>query len=226
MKKLITLSLIVMTASTVMAFHGADSRCNACHLVHMATDNTGVPLWNGAQTITYTSFTDYYEGYKMDGTVSGDPAGSTLLCLSCHDGGTSHAMAPAQGDMSGTHPIEFVYDSALVGLDNELKNPESTLSGIVGSSKFIADDMLTPGDQVLNCVSCHEIHAQALSGQTTLVDDGTGTGTTIPLTFDIPHLVNIPGIEWQYNSRSGLPRTDTNAYRLIYTPLCNTCHIK
>jgi len=120
MKKTITLSLILMMASTVVAFHNEGSDCARCHLVHMATDNAGVPLWNGAQSITYTAFTDYYTGFDMDSTVGSSPQGSTLLCLSCHDGGTGpHAMAPTQGDMSGTHPIEFIYDAALVTVDNE-----------------------------------------------------------------------------------------------------------
>jgi len=224
MKKLIALSLVIMMASTVMAFHGAESRCSSCHIVHMATDNVGVPLWNGDQTITYQTFTAYYEGYKMDGAVGDSPEGSTLLCLSCHDGGTKHAMAPAQGDMSGTHPIEFVYDSALVAVDNELKNPETFPSGVVGSSGTIADDLLNPGSQVMNCVSCHDIHAQGLHGQIVTAADDLGNPVTIE--FSIPHLVNIPGIEWEYNSRSSLPETDPTAYRLIYTPLCTTCHIK
>ena len=216
MKKVITLSLIAMMASTVVAFH-PDTDCSRCHLVHMATDNIGVPLWNGAQTIQYDTFTAYYEGFRMEAAVGSSPEGSTLLCLSCHDGGTSHAMAPAQGDMSGTHPIEFEYTSALATADGELKNPETDDSGVVDSAGTIADDLLTPIDQVMNCVSCHDIHIQGLHGET--ISD-----LVEPL--DIPHLVNIPGIQWNYNSRSGLPTTDPAAYRLSYTALCKTCHVK
>ena len=216
MKKAIVLSLVAMMASTVVAFH-PDTDCSRCHLVHMATDNIGVPLWNGAQSIQYDTFTAYYEGFKMEATVGTSPEGSTLLCLSCHDGGTSHAMAPAQGDMSGTHPIEFTYDSALATADGELENPETTASGVVDSAGTIADDLLTPTEQIMNCVSCHDIHIQGLHGQT--ISD-----LSEPL--EIPHLVNVPGIEWQYNSRSGLPTSDPAAYRLSYSALCKTCHIK
>jgi len=226
MKKMITLSMIVMMAASVMAFH-PDTECSRCHIPHMATDNSGIPLWNGEQSITYTEFTAYYEGFKMDATVGTSPEGSTLLCLSCHDGGTSHAMAPAQGDMSGTHPIEFIYDAALATADNELMNPMTTNSGVVGSSKTIHDDLLTP-DGTLNCVSCHDIHIQGLHGNTIQVGstDENGDPITVTLELDIPHLVNIPGIEWAYNSRSGLPATDPAAYRLNYSELCRTCHIK
>ena len=226
MKKMIALSMIAMLSVAGMAFHGAESRCSSCHIVHMATDNEGVPLWNGDQTVDYDEFTAYYEGFRMDATVATGPEGSTLLCLSCHDGSSSkHAMVPAgTSDMSGSHPIEFVYNSALVSLDNELKDPDTASSGVVGSDGKIADDLLTPG-HVLNCMSCHDIHAQGLHGQTTTVYDDT-TQSDVIMTFDMPHLINIPGIEWTYNSHSGLDETDKLAYRLEYQALCVACHIK
>lgn len=214
-----------MMAASVMAFH-PDTECSRCHIPHMAADNSGIPLWNGAQSITYDSFTAYYEGFKMEAEVGTSPEGSTLLCLSCHDGGTSHAMAAAQGDMSGTHPIEFIYDAALATADGELMNPDTTNSGVVGSSKTITYDLTSNG--IVNCVSCHDIHIQGLHGVTVQVGttDDTGNAITTELEFDIPHLKNIPGIEWSYNSRLSLPRTDPSAYQLKYSVLCRTCHIK
>lgn len=221
MRKLLIACLIMMTATTVMAFH-PDTECYRCHIPHLAADNSGVPLWNGEQTITYTEFVKYYEGFKMDATVGANPEGSTLLCLSCHDGGTHHAMAAVKGDMSQSHPIEFVYDDGLATDDGELIKPETTSSTKVGSNKTIAEDMLTP-ENVLNCVSCHDIHVQGLHGNVIQATDGTDTVT---LEFDIPHLVNISGIEWKYYSRSGKPQTDPEGYRLYYSELCKTCHIK
>jgi len=221
MKKAITLSLILMMASTVVAFHNEGSDCARCHLVHMATDNAGVPLWNGAQSITYDTFTDYYTGFKMDAVVGTSPEGSTLLCLSCHDGGTSHEMTTVQGSMRGTHPIEFVYDSALTSLDNELWNPETTTSGVVGSSGTIADDLLMPTTQVMNCVSCHDIHIQGLAGANV---SGDVEGTPYNFNFDIPHLVNMPGIE--YKLRWGGDASNSADYELNYSALCTTCHYK
>lgn len=223
MKKIIALSMITLMVGSAMAFHGAESRCSACHIVHMAGDNSGVPLWNTDTAMAGQNYTAYV-GYDMDAQVSTVPAGATLLCLACHDGGTSHAMAPTQGDMTGTHPIEFVYDSSLLADDPELYDPSTAPSNVVGGTT-IANDLLTPAEGVLNCVSCHDIHAQGLHGQTTTATDAT-SGTTATLEFDIPHLRNIPGIEWQFNSRSGFPNTDPSGYRLIYTPLCVTCHNK
>lgn len=227
MKKMITLSIIAVLAANAMAFHGAESRCSSCHLVHMAsTDASSIPLWNSEQSVDYDEFTAYYEGFKMDAVVGTGPEGSTLLCLSCHDGNSHHAMVPttSSSDMRGTHPIEFVYDAQLATDDGELQNPTTASSNKVGSSKTIEEDLLS-AEGVLNCTSCHDIHAQGLHGQTTTATDST-TGDTGVIEFDMPHLVNIDGIEWQYNRRSGLSELDENAYRLIYTPLCVTCHIK
>lgn len=227
MKKIIVLSMVAMMAASVMAFHGEDSRCSSCHIVHMAGDNSGVPLWNSEQAVSYDTFTAYYEGFRMDADVATGPEGSTLLCLSCHDGNSRHAMVPdtSSSDMSGTHPVEFIYDAALAALDGELVNPTVIDSGVVGSAGKISDDLLTP-DGILNCTSCHDIHKQGLHGQTNnIIDPATGD-VIATVELDIPHLVNMPGIEWQFNSRSGLPNTDEDAYRLIYTPLCVTCHIK
>lgn len=228
MKKCLVLSLVVVVmAGTAMAFH-PDTECSRCHIPHMAADNSGVPLWNGEQTIDYTEFTAYYEGFKMEAVVSGSPEGSTLLCLSCHDGGAHYTISDAKGDMSGTHPIEFKYDATLATDDGELFNPLTTDSGVVGSNKSIHEDLLTP-DGIVNCVSCHDIHLQGLHGSTaqvTNVDPTTGEATTTTVSFDLPHLVNMPGIQWSYNSRSGLPNTDPTAYRLEYSTLCRTCHYK
>ncbi len=227
MKNCLALLAVLVLASTAVAFH-PDTECSRCHIPHMADDNSGVPLWNGDQTIDYTEFTAYYEGFRMEAVVGTSPEGSTLLCLSCHDGGAHYSMADVQGDMSGTHPIEITYDSALATADGELYNPTGTPSNVVGSDRDIAYDLLTP-DGVLNCVSCHDVHIQGLHGSTALVsvtDDTTGEVTTETIEFDIPHLVNMDGIEWSYNSRSGLPRTDTDGYRFNYSVMCRTCHDK
>jgi hypothetical protein len=222
MKKIIALSMMTMMATSVMAFHGAGSDCSRCHIPHMAADNSGVPLWNGAQAITYDTFTSYYDGFKMDATVGTSPEGSTLLCLSCHDGGSHHPMTSVQGAMAGTHPIEFVYNSALATTDGELKDPETTPSGVVNSSKTIAQDLLTPDTHVLNCVSCHDIHVQGLESYT--IDGVDGNGAAFSLTEDIPHLQNIPGIQFQlrYGGTAGVEAD----YELNYSALCTTCHVK
>lgn len=61
--------------------------CVFCHTPHGATNSPGVPLWNRALSeATYTT----YSSASLDAeTIAGQlaqPAGSSKLCLSCHDG--------------------------------------------------------------------------------------------------------------------------------------------
>ena len=100
--------------------------------------------------------------------VVGQPNGSSRLCLSCHDGtvalgSVNSFTAPIQmqngvtimpsgsdnlgTDLSGDHPVSFVYNAALVAEDPTLNNP-TTLTGPV---------KLDSSAQV-QCVSCHDPH--------------------------------------------------------------------
>ena len=61
--------------------------CVFCHTPHGATNSPGAPLWNRALSgATYTT----YSSSSLDAeTIAGQlaqPAGSSKLCLSCHDG--------------------------------------------------------------------------------------------------------------------------------------------
>jgi hypothetical protein len=61
--------------------------CVFCHTPHGATNSPGTPLWNRALSgQTYTT----YSSSSLDAeTIAGQlaqPAGSSKLCLSCHDG--------------------------------------------------------------------------------------------------------------------------------------------
>ena len=102
----------------------------------------------------------------------GDPAGVSLLCLSCHDGvtaldsfGGTAGTVPLSGsanvglDLSNDHPISITYNAALVALDSELHDPTLTTSGLGAN---IDDDMLEgAGNNLLECSSCHDVHNTA-----------------------------------------------------------------
>ena len=199
---------ILLPVLPAMAFHPTTD-CANCHIPHGDGGLDGMPLWSG--TITTTTVFTNYDSATLDAAV-GDPEGFTLLCLACHDGGTSHAISATAGDMSNTHPMEFVYDAALATTDGELVDPTVAGSSTeVGGDGTITEDMLFADK--LKCTSCHEIHVNGLH---------EGTGGTF--TFDIPHLKNIPGIEYKLGwGGSAAVETD---WDLSYRVLCVTCHIK
>ncbi len=247
MKKLIVLLAVVVMAGPALAFHpGSD--CDRCHIPHATSEDTNgeqlIPLWSG---VAYEG-TDFvnYDSPTMDADTE-DPQGATLVCLACHDNsyGDRHDINPGvmEGDLSGTHPMEFVYDSALADLDKELVQPdEAGSSTVVNGYGTITKDLLS-GLQKVNCQSCHEIHVNGLhetsitaSGQAQTTDPDTGDplvdadgepimeDVTVSFDFDIPHLVNIPGITFRTGYRADPVLEDS--YSLSYGVLCTTCHIK
>jgi hypothetical protein len=61
--------------------------CVFCHTPHNATNTGKAPLWNRKQyTATYTRYTSESMDADKLGAYSDQPGGSSVLCLSCHDG--------------------------------------------------------------------------------------------------------------------------------------------
>jgi len=149
---------------TVKATIGSDA-CVFCHTAHHANGET--PLWNHSMS----SVSNYvvYSSARLDAlklTIP-QPNGSSRLCLSCHDGtvalgnvSSGQAVAMQNGvttmpagannlgtDLSSDHPISFVYDSNLAGLDSSIKDP-SLLTGKVRLDR----------EGRLQCTACHDPH--------------------------------------------------------------------
>ncbi|MCF6283924.1 MAG: cytochrome c3 family protein [Candidatus Hydrogenedentes bacterium] len=153
--------------------------CVVCHTPHNA-DNTvaNAPLWNhDVTTATYTPYTSL----TLDATV-GQPAGTTKLCLSCHDGTIAvDSFGGATGtnfltggknlsiDLSDDHPISFTYDATLASADAGLFDPTSVNSGLGGT---IDADMLFGGK--VECSSCHDVH-NAFNNNDLLVKSNAGS---------------------------------------------------
>jgi cytochrome c peroxidase len=61
-------------------------------------------------------------------------------------------------DLTNTHPISFVYNSALAALDPGVKDPNVATTSLGGT---IAQDLLDANGKV-QCASCHEVHDQTI----------------------------------------------------------------
>jgi len=143
------------------AWNTSGEICLPCHTPHNALSAL-VPLWNHA---TSASTFTLYNSVTLDATV-GQPSGTSMACLSCHDGtvaldsfGGNTGSAFMSGDrMLGTdlgndHPVSFTFDTSLATADGELFDPSTANSGLGGT---IDADLLFGGQ--LECATCHDPH--------------------------------------------------------------------
>lgn len=81
--------------------------CVFCHTPHGATNAPGAPLWNRA--ITTETYTTYSSASLDAETIAGQldqPAGSSKVCLSCHDGTLAiSSVNVLSGQLNVTIPI-------------------------------------------------------------------------------------------------------------------------
>lgn len=152
-------NLSVMGPGAVKAT-GETEICLFCHTAHNSRPSS--PLWNrndpGATYTLYSSST-----LKA---LPGQPSGSSILCLSCHDGTVALGSVLSRGsvisfantvnmpvgtsnistNLKNDHPISFTYDAALATLNGQLVTPASLPAQI----------KLENGK--LQCTSCHDPH--------------------------------------------------------------------
>ena len=138
-----------------------DRICIFCHTPHNASPRGA--LWNRSDPgFTYTPYSS-----STSHALTGQPTGSSILCLSCHDGTIAlgkivnpNLTIPMMGsiympagenrlgqDLSDDHPISFAYTPALASANGQLVSP-STLTGQVKLD----------GSGQLQCTSCHDPH--------------------------------------------------------------------
>ncbi len=160
---LLALLVGILTPTVVMALlsHSDLYSCDGCHTPHNAETLPGVPLWNGLETTV--TFTTMYSSGSFQGAIDGQPSGDSKLCLGCHDGANPEFsfMSPefkfGASDLANSHPISFIYDSALATLDGGLKDPSETSS--IGGT--ILEDLLDL-DSKVQCSSCHDVHTSGV----------------------------------------------------------------
>jgi predicted CXXCH cytochrome family protein len=137
----------------------ATGTCVFCHTPHNA--NPSRALWNrDLPPVTYQLYSSGTLQAQPD-----QPSGASRLCLSCHDGlqavgnlrvpprGAPIAVGPLTGktllgsNLSGDHPISFVYDSALALRHGQLIDPLA-LPGTIHLDER----------RQMQCTSCHDPH--------------------------------------------------------------------
>lgn len=157
--------------------------CVYCHTPHggAGRDRAGnrLPLWNRTTNEYTANYFTMYSSPTFDGDYTdGKPTGTSLLCLSCHDGVATLAGVtnqpygqtitfnfPSLGafgnpadlgkDLSNDHPISFEYNPTLVTDDTTrrgfkaLQDPDLINSAL----KLTGASGLR-----LECTTCHDVH--------------------------------------------------------------------
>ena len=161
--------------------------CLPCHVMQV-TKTLPAPLWNlNLSTQTYIMYGR--TSLPTKGSVMNSPPdGISKKCLSCHDGIIApDAYGPNTGGLASrfdrgfmgiipnnSHPISFIYDTALAAKDGDLYDPSTRPSGMAGSTATINADMLFSNR--MECASCHDVHnTKAVPGTKLLVKDSAGS---------------------------------------------------
>jgi hypothetical protein len=195
----IVLLAALLVPGVAFASHTTYHGCAPCHTPHNAVgvddDKVDVPLWSGQATST--TFT-LYDSESLD-TTPEQPTGSSALCLSCHDGSSSHTWV---GSYVGG---EWMYDTDGDGIGDTPANPDGSAPGnaIPKDSNFgndlshthpvsidylvveNEDDFKLSGDVTsgylrgknglrrVECASCHEVHEDNAATEHALRDGHT-----------------------------------------------------
>ena len=201
--------------------------CEFCHIAHGGDEVA--PLWSRRNP------TAVYQPYSSSTAVArpGQPTGSSLLCLSCHDGtialgeiinrssavlmsGGNSRMPPGRGltgtDLTDDHPISFQYTASLAGQNGELKSP-AALGPLI---------KLDSAGQ-LQCTSCHNAHDDTYGDF--LVEPNVGSGLCLECHLTSgwsgsSHSLSMAG----WNRRPPNPWPEGN-YSSVADNGCGNCHL-
>ncbi len=201
--------------------------CVFCHIPH--NDNPAPSAWNRKVT------GNYYTPYSSSTAVSapGQPNGTSILCLSCHDGtialgdvvseqmpipmmGGISTMTPGPSvlgtDLSDDHPISFVYDWGLASRRDDLVQP-SVLTGKIKLDKLGR----------VQCTSCHDPHTDKYGKFLNILNRNGQLCTTCHGNF----------IQWRQSSHgtstagwngTGIDPWPNSEWRSVAENACENCH--
>jgi len=114
------------STQTIHATNGTAEICVFCHTPHGADTAVAAPLWNRAQT---TATFSVYSSSSLDATPT-QPTGTSLACLSCHDGTVAFDAIRNQPGSGGYDPAAPSAGWAFTGAATGNKMPDGiTLLG-------------------------------------------------------------------------------------------------
>ena len=201
--------------------------CVFCHAPH--NSSPVAPLWNrktpAASYVPYSSSTAR--------AVAGQPTGSSLNCLSCHDGtiamgevlSRASRIGMAGGattlpagrsnlgtDLSDDHPVSIRYDASLAAAHGGQLVDPSTLNGKV---------RLDAGSRV-QCTSCHDAHDDS-NGKFLVVSNQAGA---LCMTCHVPSgwsaaSHRLSGSTWNGTGTTPWPHTSGTT---VAANACENCH--
>lgn len=146
-----------------------------------------------------------------DGTITADllsPSNGYMNCQSCHD---IHIQGLSEETVAWSQDIQGAGDST----GGQIKNDGLTFD--LTATTQADRDLLwldADNDEIIDLGGWGGTSPQAYIDHTDAGDHE----------FDIPYLVNIPGIEWA--AGWGADVSDGGDYELRYGVLCKTCHVK
>lgn len=170
---------ITGTAHDLQTELGNSDICVVCHAPHNNQNADGELLWNHDPSANVGLFTTYSSVTLDPGASPGQPGPVSLLCLSCHDGsvavdsfgGTTGTLnidniafttgqTPFGISLGNDHPIGLTY---IEGAANEMNTIATTAVTFGDASAGFVSDLLFGAD-VVECASCHDVHATESGG--------------------------------------------------------------
>ena len=204
--------------------------CVFCHAPHSSSPIA--PLWNRGQP--GTTYTPYSSSTAV--ASPGQPTGSSILCLSCHDGtialgdvisrtlpitmtGGITTMPTGTGrlgtDLSDDHPISFEYTSQVAASRGELVDP-----GLLTGGPLRLD---RTGQ--LQCTTCHDAHNDSYGKFLVMPNSASALCTACHVKnywSSSSHRTSTS--RWNAIGPDPWPKTDGNTVRQNACENCHTSH--
>lgn len=130
--------------------------CVFCHTPHNATP--AVQLWN--QTLSTATYEPYTSSTMV--ATAGVPAGSSKLCMSCHDGTVAIGSTVTKGQISSMQGLTGGRLTGASSLGTNLRDDHPIVFAPVVGSELVNPPSTSPvkldGNGLVQCTTCHDPH--------------------------------------------------------------------